>query len=85
MLHHLCVVCFWLRPCTLRQLMRQTSIRWRQDRFVCEYRLEETGGCLYLFADSDELVREPVTSAEAAYARARERSDSYVAPRVKRA
>jgi hypothetical protein len=65
--------------------MRQTSIRWQQDRFVCEYRIEEDGGWVYLFGDADEFVREPVLSAEAAYTRARELSDSFAAPHVKRA
>jgi hypothetical protein len=65
--------------------MRQTSIRWRQDRYVCEFRFEGDGGWLYLFGDEDELVREPVASAEAACTRARELSDSLNAPRAKRA
>jgi hypothetical protein len=65
--------------------MRHTSIRWRQDRFVCEYRIEASGGWLYLFADADELAREPVLSAEAAYARARELSDSFIETHAKRA
>ena len=53
---------------------------------MCEFRSEERGGWLRLFGERDELVtQEPVPSAEAAYARAWELSDSLAEPRAKRA
>ena len=52
--------------------MDRIVIGWRHEPFSCEYSAGHGSGWLQIFRESELVLKEPVESVRAAFARARE-------------